>query len=84
MIAQHESDALTRTDGANFSRFQDSLPRSFRQRVNDRMITHSARNPKPEVMFADMIKAGELKIVRRRFKAPLLVRIKQKRKLVGA
>lgn len=37
------------------------------------LITNSKRTPKPEVMFRSLIKEGRAKIVRRRYRSPLLV-----------
>lgn len=37
------------------------------------IITKSKRIPKPEEMFAALIKSGRARVVRRRYKQPLLV-----------
>lgn len=52
------------------------LRRSRRELFRRYLITHSARTPKPEVMFANLIKDGQAKIVPRRGKSPLLVWVK--------
>lgn len=59
--------------GASYRELQRSIRPGLRQRVRDRAKSRDARTPKPEVLFRDMIVAGEVKIVHRRFKAPLVV-----------
>lgn len=41
------------------------------------LLTNQKRTPKPEKMFEHLIRSGRAKIVRRRFKQPLLVFTKE-------
>lgn len=70
------------SSGASYRELQRALrPRaSVRQRVRDRIAANRARTPKPEDMLHNMIAAGEVKIVRRRFKSPLVVILKKSAK----
>lgn len=60
--------------GADYRAMQRALPRSLSQRIRDRIRSRDAKSTKPERLFEDMIRSGEVSVVRRRGKCPLLVR----------
>lgn len=67
------------SSGASYRELQRSIRplAPLRHRIRDRIAAGRARTPKPEDMFRNMILAGEIKIVRRRFKPPLVVILKK-------
>lgn len=64
--------ALALSSGAEYRAMQQALPRSLAQRIHKRLRSPNAKITAPEKLFEDMIRAGEVQIVRRRFKCPRL------------
>lgn len=66
-------DALNSAAGYQSARAALAPPRPLRQRVRDKLATKTDRQERPEDLFRREINCGDVKIVRRRGKPPLLV-----------
>jgi len=58
---------------SNIGEFGLTQRLSQRDMIRKRSIRHSAHTPKPEEMYKDLIKAGLVKIERRRGKPPKII-----------
>lgn len=59
---------------------RDRLRNKSRKQLLDEFRVVSAHTPTPEKMYETLIRAGIIRIERRRFKPPLIVWVKKKRK----
>lgn len=66
------------SSGSSYRELQRSMKPGLMKRIRDRVKYTGARTPRPETMFRDMIMAGEVRVIRRRGKCPLVVPVKKK------